>query len=139
MKHLLLSFALSLLFILGCTKTENIVQPAPEPELNYTEYVATVSQFGTNVPVSKVIHSSLKDSLTYFYSSVGIYFIESKDSIFVKGKTYLSSGGLGNSINCKIVFVWSTSTRLILSTSNMVDELRNSCLIDAPILIRIYN
>lgn len=81
------------------------------------EYVATVTQSGTNNPVVTELKNTLGTTLTWTRQDVGLYRIEASVPLFVAGRTAIFPGVTGSGVVI-ITAIRSTDYRLSLSTTN---------------------
>jgi hypothetical protein len=106
--------------------------------LPYTEYVAILTQSGTDAPEATVLYNNTGLDITYSYLSVGAYVVELNDVSLLSGDVYVTlDNGFVSSI-CYLDKLTGDDT-IEIRTKDETFTLTNGLLINATLTIRIYN
>jgi hypothetical protein len=107
--------------------------------VNYTEYVAKISQTGTNAPTATVISNTLDltPTISFSYINVGNYFVSASFPSFPIAKTVVSitQGNAGTAFVSADV---NTTTNIQLYTRNSAGAFANSLIQNTFLTIRVY-
>jgi hypothetical protein len=107
--------------------------------LPYTEYVAILTQSGTNAPEATVLYNNLGVDVSYTRVIAGTYTITLSDSIATFDKTFIDITRPTYDIDYSCIVLWLTTSTFELTTydvSALSDGVLNN---DTYITIRIYN
>lgn len=115
--------------------------PPPTPALPYKSYVAIISQTGTSAPtVDTLLENTIGAAVTFGYSAVGEYTINTTGNSFTTNKTSISvTPGRKTTSN---VFLGTTiaNTQIInLYSQNTAGSPTNGLISQVLVEIRVYN
>jgi hypothetical protein len=103
--------------------------------LGYTEYVALLTQSGTNAPTAVVVKNDTGATVTYGYSAAGLYTMTFGSAVLTANKTVailVSDDGVYT-----FAARYASTTAINLSTFDSGIAV-NSVLSSTPVIVRIY-
>lgn len=111
------------------------------PVLPYKVYTALISQTGTSAPIiTAILENTLEITLTFEYTSAGIYTVTASTAAFTTDKTVLNIMQviLSNGISNTCGDLTNNSFTLGSCDKNSVSNVDN-LLLNTPLEIRVYN
>ena len=132
MKNLFIIFALSFLLV-ACKEKDTITSVQPD----YKEYVATISQSGTNAPTVNVIKNTFSSAIIWTRANDG-YYLGGSLNTFTENKTIVTISSLAEPTQF-ITGGWSNINNVMIYTKNSSGQLEDGILNNTPIEIRVYN
>ena len=109
--------------------------------VNYKEYVAQITQTGTNAPVANIIVNTLPETPTWAYGGVGFYQLFSAGNIFTPEKTVCFLSPEGAALH-KYQYFQIDAGELNIYTSDISggsNTPTNGQLFNQGIMIRVYD
>jgi hypothetical protein len=103
--------------------------------LGYTEYVALLSQSGTDAPTAVVVKNDTGATVSFAYLGVGAYSATFSSAVLTANKTIVI---LGETIASHKGAIVSSTSLVILSVSNPTGVNANTLLGLTPLIVRIY-
>jgi hypothetical protein len=108
--------------------------------VGYTVYTALITQAGVGTPTPKVLENTTGATVSWGYSSAGIYTATFSSAVLIADKVAIfgmrSTGGTGNS---RVISGTRTNTTVVTFNTENTTGVADVGLTDATIEIRIYN
>jgi hypothetical protein len=106
--------------------------------LGYTNYVALITQAGTNAPTAKILQNTTGATLTWARTSAGIFTVTSNTDVFTADKTIVfANPGNDDGATGDPSIIWARTSNTVLTITASAGV--NSVLTDGSFEVRIYS